>query len=84
LEKEVMTIDGIKEVVQLCLGAFAVIAGLILMYVKPELKTEAMSIEMLVLGYYFGSSPGSISRNIKALKETIKGGCNETDRGVSG
>jgi hypothetical protein len=82
LEKEIVSVEGIKEVVQLCLGAFAVIAGFTLMYFKPELKTEAMSIEMLVLGYYFGSSPGSISRNIKALKETIKGGCNETDRGI--
>jgi hypothetical protein len=84
LEKEAMNIEGIKEVVQLCLGAFAVIAGFTLMYFKPELKTEAMSIEMLVLGYYFGSSPGSISRNFKSLKDALKGGCDESDRGVSG
>jgi hypothetical protein len=46
-------------------------AGFLLIYVKPEVKTEIIGLMTLVLSFYFGSSKGSEAKN-DVIKEQLK------------
>jgi hypothetical protein len=74
-----MNLEDLKEMAQLVLGLLTVAGGLVLLWFKPDIKTEAMALLMLVLGYYFGSSPGSVSRQTSALKTLIGGKADEKE-----
>jgi hypothetical protein len=68
-----MNLEDLKEVAQLILGIAVVCGGMALLWFKPAIKTEVMTLMAWVLGYYYGSSPGSLSRQTSALKTMIGG-----------
>lgn len=52
-------IKGINPI----LSVIVVIGGGLMIWVIPEVKTEIVAIIMVVIGYHFGSSKGSQSKD---------------------
>ena len=49
------------------LAVMIITGGFLVLFYKPEVKTETVAMMMAVIGYYFGSSKGS-----QAKDNTIK------------
>ncbi len=64
---------------QSLIALMVVAAGFGLLYTNPALKTEAVALMTFVLGYYFGSSPGSRAKD-DTLTQIAKGGSNAANQ----
>jgi hypothetical protein len=64
----------LKEGVAPFLAIVTVLGGFIMIYVKPDSKTEVIVLMTMVLQYYFGSSKSS-----QAKDDTIKAAMEKTE-----
>jgi hypothetical protein len=61
----------LKEAIGPILAVIVVSSGFVMMYLKPETKTEIIGLMTLVLSFYFGSSKGSQDKD-KVIETTAK------------
>lgn len=63
----------LKLDIEAIIAIITVLGGFTIMWFKPDLKSEAQAAILVVLTFYFGSSPGS-RRKDDTLSQIIQGG----------
>jgi len=76
----------LRDSVAPLLAIIVVVGGFVMMYLKPEQKTEIASMITVVLMFYFGSSKGSQDKDatIANMVPPEKTPCPETDKKPEG
>lgn len=78
-----MGCSWMKDAIAPVLAFLVTVGGFLIIYFKPENKTEIIGLMTLVLSFYFGSSKGS-ERKDETIKETLEGGGNQPPPGPVG
>lgn len=68
-----MNCSWMKDAVAPVLSFLVTVGGFLIIYFKPENKTEIIGLMTLVLTFYFGSSKGS-ERKDETIADQLKGG----------